>query len=255
MTFCYDSYGSLLSSLKADGYISGKLDGREVPINSKILRLRHDVDTDILGVLPLAAVEESVGFASTWYFLYDNPIYNLFSDEVMSIVNKLVVNGHTVGLHVDAARYSDFHEMKESMNICYSLFNQLSKACGFESNLISKVFSFHRPAQWLLENNVVIDDWVNAYRDDYFGMNEKVVYISDSNRREFWKEDRINIARDSNRNITLLTHPAWWHNNQLDSDKTFDYLVLSLGAYRTRKTVAGTAKRYAIRMPEENIRC
>ena len=173
----------------------------------------------------------------------------------MSIVNKLVVNGHTVGLHVDAARYSDFHEMKESMNICYSLFNQMSKACGFESNLISKVFSFHHPAQWLLENNVVIEDWVNAYRDDYFGMNEKVVYISDSNRREFWKEDRINIAKDSNRNITLLTHPVWWHNSPIDSDETFYYIVSSIGDYRVRRTVSETIKRYVADMPEEYIRC
>lgn len=257
MEFTYDSYRMLLSSLKTSGYECRKFDAETAlgGATRRIVRLRHDVDIDVLGVDAMASSEEESGFYSTWFFLFDSPLYNIYSAEMMDIVARLTSNGHTVGLHVDAARYTSFEQMQNAINSSFNNFNLIALACGYPGNMVSKVFSFHRPAQWLLNQNVVIDGWVNAYRDDFFGFSEKVVYISDSNRREFWKEDRLPFALENGRTITLLTHPSWWHNSSLDSDETFEYLTKSLGSERVGQIVSATAKRYADKYHGRGDRC
>ena len=203
----------------------------------------------------MAKFEEAASCHSTWFFLFDCPVYNIFSVEVMDIISKLVTNGHNVGLHVDAMRYSTFDKMKESLDGCLAFFDQMACSCGYQKGMISKVLSFHRPASWLLEKDIGIEGWLNAYKDDFFGMNEKVVYVSDSNRREFWNEDRLMDGIKTGRNITLLTHPAWWHNAPLSDDETFDYIISSVGTTRIRHLICSTAKRYADRMQEVVARC
>ena len=97
--------------------------------------------------------------------------------------------------------------------------------------------------------------WVNAYSERYYGFSDNIAYVSDSNRREFWNEERMGNAIANGRNLTLLTHPVWWHHSALSSDETFVYLSETAGSRHAALYFAATAKRYADKCPEEIIRC
>lgn len=236
--FTYCLYREILQKLNEAGYVSRHIDG--AVYNDKCLYLRHDVDTDILGVLPLAQVEHEENVVSTWYFLLDSPIYNIFSIEVSKIIDRLVSMGHMVGFHVDGERFKTVSEIREVLDKTVAIADCLG------IHAFSKTFSFHKPNPNFLSQDISIGGgYTNAYQPRYFGYSDDIVYVSDSNRREFWKEDRLNVALTENRNLTMLTHPIWWHNNSLTSDETFDYVGESVGGQRVKQCLAETAKRYA----------
>lgn len=232
MTFSYQSYRKLLQNLSHNHY-NAKLIGTKGASSNKNLWLRHDVDTDFLGVLPLASIEYELEMKSTWYFLPDCPIYNLCSKPIEEITSKLHAMGHQVGLHIDASRYGDLDEMITSLNRYYSFFSNFLP--------ISKTLSFHKPAPWLL-NDVAIPGWINAYQKEFYS---DVVYVSDSNRREFWNEDRLPMAIKNQKSLTLLTHPLWWKETSLDSDEIFDYSCKELGENQISSYLIETCKRFS----------
>lgn len=114
MNFTYSDYRNIVRKIKNAGYAAHHIDGNGY--DGKCLYLRHDVDTDIFGVLPLAEAEHEEGVVSTWYFLPDCPIYNIFSEEVAKIIEKLVSLGHCVGLHVDGKRFSSTAQMQDVLD-------------------------------------------------------------------------------------------------------------------------------------------
>lgn len=236
MDFSYQSYRTLLQGLLYNNY-SIRLIGTTDSSTEKNLYLRHDVDTDYLGVLPLARIEFELGMKSTWYFLPDCPVYNLCSKQIKQIITELHTMGHQVGLHIDATRYTNQTEMIASVNEYYVFFSKFLP--------ISKTLSFHKPAPWLL-NDVFIPEWVNAYQKEFYS---NVVYVSDSNRREFWNEDRLSMAIKDQRSLTLLTHPLWWKETSLDSEEVFNYCCKILGEGQVSSYLIDTCKRYSNRDP------
>lgn len=232
MDFSYQSYRTLLQELIHDNYTT-QLIGNVGTSTDKNLFLRHDVDTDYLGVLPLASIEHELGMISTWYFLPDCPVYNLCSKQLEEIITKIHRMGHQVGLHIDATRYEGLAEMVSSIDNYFCFFSNFLP--------ISKTLSFHKPAHWLL-NDVSIPGWVNAYQKEFYS---DVVYVSDSNRRDFWKEDRLFLAMEGNKSLTLLTHPVWWKEISYDSDTLFLYSCKVLGEQCIAKYLEETCKRYS----------
>nr|WP_319756993.1 hypothetical protein [uncultured Sphaerochaeta sp.] len=200
---------------------------------AKKLYLRHDVDTDYLGALPLAEIENSLDLVSTWYFLPDCSVYNVCSKNLMNIIDKIYSQGHQIGLHVDASQFRNFEQMTETIEKQYTYFSSFLP--------ISKTLSFHKPAPWLL-NDVSIPTWINAYQKEYYS---EVVYVSDSNRREFWKEDRLYTAINENKSLTLLTHPLWWKEASLTSEELFEYTCKLLGTDVVGAYLKETCKRYS----------
>ena len=230
MNFSYASYAELLLKLKGLNYQSLNIGERSS--NGKVLYLRHDVDIDWKGVAFLSSIETKIGFKSTWYFLTDSPVYNLFFSEIENLISALVFGGHEVGFHIDATRYGSLTELEDDINRLYEFFSKRLP--------ISKNLSFHKPADWLLQG-IHIDGWINAYEAPYYS---DVVYVSDSNRREFWKENRLPSALDSEKSLTLLTHPLWWHSESLGATETFDFACNSLGLLQVHNTLSSTAKLY-----------
>lgn len=231
LDFSYQSYGKLLRDLIANNYECSLIG--ETKTASKLLFLRHDVDTDYLGVLPLAAIEHSLGLRSTWYFLPDCPIYNLYSSDLKRVVRSLAEMGHQIGLHIDATQYENLEEMISSVESYYEFLNSFLP--------ISRTLSFHKPADWLL-NDVNIPNWTNAYQKEYYS---EVTYVSDSNRREFWREERLPKAINENKSLTLLTHPLWWKETSKTSEELFDYTCRILGNDVVRDYLKATCKRYS----------
>lgn len=231
LDFSYQSYGKLLRDLIANNYECSLIG--ENKMAGKLLYLRHDVDTDYLGVLPLAAIEHSLGLRSTWYFLPDCPVYNLCSSDLKQIVRGLAEMGHQIGLHIDATQYENLEEMTSSIESYYEFFYSFLP--------ISRTLSFHKPADWLL-NDVNIPNWTNAYQKEYYS---EVTYVSDSNRREFWREERLPKAINENKSLTLLTHPLWWKETSKTSEELFDYTCRILGNDVVRDYLKATCKRYS----------
>lgn len=139
---------------------------------------------------------------------------------------------HQIGLHIDATQYENLEEMT----------NGIESYLEFLSSFlpISRTLSFHKPASWLLDN-VTITNWVNAYQKEYYS---EVVYVSDSNRREFWKEERLYRAIEGNKSLTLLTHPLWWKDASLTSEELLEYSCNVLGHDVVRKYLKDTCKIY-----------
>lgn len=231
LDFSYRSYEKILRELINNNYVCSLIGDGET--TGKLLYLRHDVDTDFLGVLPLATIEHSLGLKSTWYFLPDCPIYNMCSDNLRRISRRLSEMGHQIGLHIDATQYGSFQEMVDSIESQYAFLSSFLP--------ISRTLSFHKPASWLL-NDVTIPNWVNAYQKEYYS---DVVYVSDSNRREFWKEERLSRAIDENRLLTLLTHPLWWKKVSLSSTELFEYTCKVLGCDAVGAYLKATCKVYS----------
>lgn len=229
LDFSYSSYRLLLQTLLTHGY-KPRLIGETG--NEKYLYLRHDVDVDYLGALPMAEIEHSLGIKSTWYFLPDCPIYNLCSSELKNILSILHEQGHQIGLHVDATCYADLEEMKEAINNQHDFFSTFLP--------VGKTFSFHKPAPWLL-NDIIIENWVNAYQKEFY---TDVVYVSDSNRREFWKEERLQTAMTKNRSLTLLTHPLWWKQENYGPDELATHFKKVLMDDQVAQYLKSTCKIY-----------
>ena len=238
LDFSYSSYRLLLQTLLTHGY-EPRLIGETTTENEKVLYLRHDVDVDYLGVLPMAKIEHSLGIKSTWYFLPDCPIYNLCSSKLKNILLILHEQGHQIGLHVDATLYSNLEQMIETINVQYNFFSSFLPIC--------RILSFHRPASWLLDD-VIVPNWVNAYQREFFA---DVVYVSDSNRREFWKETRLPMAIEEEKSLTLLTHPLWWKKQSLQPDALFHTACSVIGFDRTAAHLSETSKIYSYAMKTE----
>ncbi|MBJ2357872.1 hypothetical protein [Sphaerochaeta sp. S2] len=231
LDFSYQSYEKLLKELIVKKY-SNPLIG-DVLSPKKLLYLRHDVDTDYIGVIPLATIEHSLGMKSTWYFLPDCPVYNICSNKIQLIIRQLADMGHQIGLHIDATQYENLEEMISFIESYYEFLSSFLP--------ISRTLSFHKPADWLL-NDVNIPNWVNAYQKEYYS---EVIYVSDSNRREFWKEVRLYTAINENKSLTLLTHPLWWKEASLTSEELFEYTCKILGTNVVEAYLKETCKRYS----------
>ncbi|WP_422479455.1 hypothetical protein [Pleomorphochaeta sp. DL1XJH-081] len=231
MEFSYNQYHEILKMLMENKYVPQAIGIFQE--NKKVLFLRHDVDIDYHGVLPMARIENELQITSTWYFLPDCPVYNLCSDPIKDIIKQLSEWEHTIGLHIDASQYSSFEDLADGLNRYFDFFSKVLP--------LSKTFSFHKPAKGLLAN-LHVQGWVNAYADEYFS---NVVYVSDSNRRKFFYEDRLKNAITNNNPITLLTHPLWWHEEIADPEKTYELACEKIGSRAVGEYLSKTCKLYS----------
>lgn len=228
MDFTYEGYREVLGRLRQAGYRHGFF-GQAA--QGKTLYLRHDVDADLYGVPALAAAEEAAGYRSTWFFLPGCPLYNLLSPEALAIVRKLAQKGHQCALHIDAAPFSEQAALQREIETQYAF---------WAGHLpLVKVVSFHRPSPTLF-NDVTIPGFVNTYERRYFS---DITYVSDSNRRLFWNETRLDDGIAAGRDIHLVTHPLWWHSTAMDAAQTGEAFIRSK-ALEARRGLAGTAKLY-----------
>lgn len=74
-------------------------------------------------------------------------------------------------------------------------------------NIKINTVSFHQPSESILNGEVVLDKYINAYDKKYF---KDVIYLLDSNK--IWKKQHpIEIFKSKEfSKIQLLIHPMWW---------------------------------------------
>jgi len=210
--FSFDSYDRLMGHFNSLGYSNaGYFDN---PQPQRTILLRHDIDIDIFNCEHLSEFELEHGFSSTWFFQPNNDYYNPLSTQCLRILNNLSAH-HTLGLHIDPVLFSDIEQLEVGVKQLYDFYS-----CYLD---IKPVFSFHRPAKYLSNASAVqLEGFVNAYSSCFM---DKMTYVSDSNRRKFFEQDRIWNALEEHRSIILLTHPLWWHEKSFSPDQLYDHLL------------------------------
>lgn len=196
--FTYRYYGELIKELKSKGYNFCSFDSYDVT-KQKQLILRHDVDIDIWGTLGLAYEEQQQDVHSIYFFQPNAELYNILSVECIEIIQKLCDMGHQVGLHIDGSIFRNLLHLQKCLDEYYRFYSTFIP--------LEKVISFHKPTAFMLESDIKLEGFLNTYEKRFF---VDMLYVSDSDRREFWSEERWRTMREECPNMQFLTHPIWW---------------------------------------------
>ncbi|MCH5248894.1 MAG: hypothetical protein J1E98_03130 [Lachnospiraceae bacterium] len=223
MNFTYDSYCSLLSLIKQNGY--DITDYNDWESKRRCVVLRHDVDNDLSKALKLAQVEQSQGVKSTYFVLVTNDLYNIFSKDNRKKILEIIKCGHQIGLHFD--------EMSYPMQI--GSYNEICEKILYEAKILEmvtekpvKVVSMHRPSKEILVEKLTIPGMINAYGSPYF---DEFKYLSDSRRH--WREPVEQIVASAQYDrLQILTHAFWYNEEEKDIHDTVKLFINSANRQR-----------------------
>ncbi|RLM83637.1 hypothetical protein D3D02_17275 [Halobellus sp. Atlit-38R] len=203
--FTYETYRDLLEQLRSRGYQFRKFDDR---LSEKEIILRHDVDWSPAKALRMGQVEQEYDVTATYFFMLSNPLYNVFSESVLKIIEKLQAMGHEIGLHFSSHQYWD----EETTPPKESLEDRVQSEINILETRIeglSSAVSFHMPPDWVFGE--VFDSFVNTYNGYCF---DDLEYIADSRQR--WRSEPP-FADGYPDRAQILVHPGSWG----DKDASF----------------------------------
>lgn len=198
-SFCLGGYHALIQALFSENY--AVVDFGNVNPEKRHLVLRHDVDISLEAAVAIAEIEADLG-ASAWYFvLLRTEMYNLWSGDNIKHLRYLLALGHRVGLHFDAALYSQDDAILDDAaeRECVVLETALNEPV--------EMISFHRPAPTLLNQDRPIGSRRHTYEPYFFS---ELGYCSDSRGRWSHGHPLDHPVLAQGRALQLLTHPIWW---------------------------------------------
>ncbi len=248
MTYNIDSLKSFLILIQNSGF-QPKTFSEYVSIvdhgstSSRALLLRHDVDADMEAALSLALIEHELGIKSTYFFMTQSPVYNVFSRRNLQIVKRIISMSHEIGLHSDVC---DRHPSQDS--IFFHVKNEIlsfSRMIGVDINSVS----FHQPSTNSLNyaSDYSHDGFISAYNDRKI---KKLKYISDSNRSktvsEITQECFSPVADNQNIGVQLLIHPMWWIYDEATTDLVWDR-VIEENLFATQEQLLATERAFGNR--------
>jgi len=209
--FSYQSYSRLLKEFLSRGYLTtgyAQFDRQ----NRGVLLLRHDIDISVLNCEKLWEIEAENGIHATWFFQPNNAFYNPLSSQCLSILSKLS-QYHSLGLHIEPCFGNDSKDLERYINQMYNFYSNFLP--------LQKVVSFHRPNRYCKNLNIEIPGFINAYSNTFI---KEMVYVSDSNRRCFWEQERFWEAIYNRRSVNMLIHPIWWAERSLQPEEILSKL-------------------------------
>ena len=164
--------------------------------------LRHDVDSELWNCAPMAEIEANLGISATYFVMLRSTSYNLFCLESKKAIERLLDQGHQIGLHLMGELYEEYgSELLEEKVLAEVDIVQN------ELGVTIKVVSFHHPGEVVLNNDIHIGSLVNTYNriqmSDYF-------YVSDSNMIWLHEHPAEIFSRRLYPRLHLLIHPMWW---------------------------------------------
>ena len=217
--FTYEYYRNLLDELKTQEYefiFFDDLISVEDP-NKKVVLLRHDIDFDPEKALKLAEIEKENNVSSTFFFLLNSVFYNVHSVKILSIINKIIAYGHSIGVHFDTSSYEFIDKSFNLQKFIKKEIDSFEKLFKYKISTIS----FHRPTTNILLNNISIP-FRHTYEEIY---TKKVKYLSDS-KKQMSEGDILQIIRNSKyKKMQLLIHPIWWSEKSVSSDSDYNLFV------------------------------
>lgn len=198
----FKNYERLLQKFIDKGYNFSEFS--ESISTEKQLLLRHDIDFDISLAHEMSCLEDSLGVKATYFFMIRSKSYNLLIPENVEIIQSLKERGHQISIHFDPTIYQDFFQ---GFQWEHNIFEQLFKV---KVNCIS----IHRPIEYFLGNNNLIDGVRHTYQPIYF---QEIKYFSDSQGEFRYGHPLDSQEFSEGRSIQLLIHPIWWVTNQTNS--------------------------------------
>lgn len=183
-----------------------------IPWRTRFILWRHDVDFSLNRSLSLARIEHEEGVKATYFVNPHSEFYNVAEQAQYWIIQQILLLGHRLGLHFDAA----FHNVRNEAELDLLVEHE---ARGLEDLFGAKIaaFSFHNP----VEAHLVYDaehcgGLVNCYSQRF---KRDVAYCSDSNG--LWRHRRLHdvLAAASDPCLQVLTHPGWWQEKPMPPRK------------------------------------
>ena len=210
-TFSYDEYKLILEALKR------KKTTFDDALKGEFTILRHDVEFNIDRAQKMGAIDKEYGIKSTFFFQVISSAYNPFSVKNKAKILSLIEMGHSVGLHfyISHVPANNFEKLEYE-------FTQQKKMFESGLELPCKIFSFHRPASWVLEiRKDYLFGALNAYGPSFFEYSpdpKNIKYTADSNHR--WKYghplDNLEFSK-----MQILVHPDEWSNKKDTTELEF----------------------------------
>lgn len=213
--FSYEEYKSVVKAFAS----RATLYNADMPKSFALIR--HDVEFSVDRAHKIALIDRSIGLRSTFFFQVRSAAYNPFSIPDAGKITDISRMGCEVGLHfyVSHIKENDWPHLEEDLD---------SQRKLFESGLDMKcrVFSFHRPPRWVLENRAdKIGGVINAYGESFFEFSEsptEIKYIADSKHKWSYGYPLDFVAR---KKVQILLHPdEWSESGDSDNKKFFDDL-------------------------------
>ena len=231
--FTRDGYRRLLQAFLDRGYAAR--DFHSARSGDADLIVRHDIDFSPAAALPISDIERSLGIGASYFFLVTSPFYDIEAAATRQVFDTLLKQGHTIGLHFDAAPYtSDPAGLEDGVaEECAAL----EAVTGSPVTIVS----FHRPAPALLGREATVAGRPHTYQPVFF---EQMGYCSDSRGRWRHGHPLQHSAVQDGTAIQLLTHPIWWANDDAGNrERALQRLIDSMGP-SIRSAIADTVTGY-----------
>lgn len=199
-------YKNLIKEFLKSGYSFEPFDGNYSTEGA--VYLRHDVDFSVKFAYKMALADHSLGVRSTFFFMPNSELYNLYSKRAFDLVNGISEMGHDVCLHVDADIINDL----QAVLTCFKSYYPHSK---------TTIISFHQPNE-NTKNCSLPMEIIDVYNPRFVS---DIEYASDSGGE--WKYG-CPLLRTSYKNkgsFQLLTHPLWWMSQGSECDDVVQELV------------------------------
>lgn len=162
--------------------------------------LRHDIDYDPSWALPISKIEAENHIQATYFFQVDSPFYKLDCGDTISVVEKILGQGHWLGLHFDANQIKDDAVIAEALERTAAFLE-----AKFRTSIAAA--SFHMPTYRPVKHLHLKNHRINTYSPLFF---EKIQYFSDSNQDWRGKDIYKTLREKECPRIQLLIHPIWW---------------------------------------------
>lgn len=197
--FSTEGYTALVRALIGRGYTVRSFANAEP--GARHLILRHDIDMSLEAAVPIAEAEAALGVSAVYFVLVRSELYNPFAPPGAAALARIGSLGHEIGLHFDAALYTEV-----------TLEQAAARECDMLETFIDRpvhTISFHRPHAVLLGREGLLAGRRHAYEPRFF---RDMGYSSDS--RGGWRHGHplTHAAVSAGRALQLLTHPIWWQD-------------------------------------------
>jgi hypothetical protein len=207
LSFTKDSYKYLLESFLKKGYRFCVFDESDYALTG-IVYLRHDIDFSIERAYDMALCDHDLGIRSTFFFLPNSELYNLYSQRSIKRVEDIHRMGHDICLHVDKECYAKL----ETILHCFTCYFPYAKA---------KIIGRHQPKDFPNKPEIS-NEYIDVYKKQFV---EDIEYASDSGGEWKYGYPLQRQAYQEGKSFHLLIHPLWWLSRSDEKGKIIQELA------------------------------
>jgi hypothetical protein len=205
--FNIDSYEQVLLSLKKNSYQFRTINEMKNSYENKTCYLRHDIDIHLYNIDKISTIECKLGIKAT-YFILLTSTYNILEPSNRRIIEKIISQGHEIGLHYDLMEYpiSDFSACESKLLLEVNLLENT-----FKIKISSIVM--HQPHTGMPDVFKENSKYIHPHNPRW---QSGMAYISDSCRA--WRDETLLncFGENSPKVLQINLHPEVWLGTELN---------------------------------------